>query len=92
MSISPNATICREANVTETELGDEIIVLAVDSGKLFSMVDVAKDIWRATESPVVVTVVVDELLKSYDVERETCTNEVLAFIGTLVDGGLVRVV
>ncbi len=91
MKLSLDAKILRQINVTETELDDELIVLSVETGKLYSMEDVAKDIWRATVEPVTVGGIVEQLVGTYAVERETCAREVLDFVEHLAEGGLIRI-
>ncbi|MEM8972461.1 MAG: PqqD family peptide modification chaperone [Pseudomonadota bacterium] len=91
MHIAMDALISRSDESTETELDDEIIVMAIETGKLYGMGDVAKDIWLAVEMPVKFGDLVDRLQQDYDVERQVCIDDLTTFLGHLEKSKLVRV-
>jgi hypothetical protein len=67
----------------------EIVMLEPSTSRYFGLADTAVRIWQLLEVPSSVADVVDALLEEYDVDRETCTSEVLAFISELEVAGLI---
>jgi Coenzyme PQQ synthesis protein D (PqqD) len=76
----------------DAAVGDELVMLDLDKGTYFVLDDVAAAIWRKLETPVSGSQVCADLQAEYDVPREQCEADVLAFLQKLDARGMVRIV
>lgn len=83
--------IVRNDQIPTGEIDGELVALDLDRGDCFGMDRVGTLIWQMAAEPVPVAAIVDRLTQDHDIDRETCRNDVLPFIGELADAGLVRV-
>jgi trimethylamine:corrinoid methyltransferase-like protein len=73
-------------------IGDEVVMMDIEQGAYYGLEKVAARIWNLTEHSASVSMLCDRLAAEYDVPSETCRTEVTAFLGTLVERGIVNVV
>jgi hypothetical protein len=67
--------------VLSSKIDEEIVLLAVDAESYLSLDPVGSRIWELlSEKPSTVDELADRLMEEYEVDRETCLNDVLAFI------------
>lgn len=71
---------------------EDVVMLDVEKGQYFGAENTGAFIWRLFEQPATVSVACDRLMDEYDVDRETCEEEVLAFLEQLHKAGLIEVV
>lgn len=84
-------TIVRNDRIPTGEIDGELVALDLERGDCFGMDRVGTLIWAMTAEPVGVAAIIDRLVMEHEVERDTCRNDVLPFIGELAEAGLVRV-
>lgn len=58
-----------------TEVDGETVIMNTQSGHYFGFNLIATDIWKLLEKPISFKLLIDKLLKEYDVQREECTND-----------------
>ncbi|MBV0913039.1 PqqD family peptide modification chaperone [Anianabacter salinae] len=75
--------VSRAEKVLATNLGDEIVMMDLESGAYFNMKDTALRIWDLIETPATLGALIDTLSTEYDVDRETCAKDVKTFIAEL---------
>ena len=73
-------------------IGDEVVMMDIEQGSYYGLEKVAARIWALTEQPASVASLCDWLTAEYDVTEETCRQEVSAFVGELVNRGIVNIV
>ncbi len=66
-----------------TDLAGEKVMIDFESGKYFLLKGVANDIWDMIQEPVTISTMITELLKLYDIERESCEISVINFLNQL---------
>lgn len=67
--------------VLSSKLETEFILLSIDAGYYFGLDSVASRIWELlSEKPYTVDELADHLLEEYEVDRQTCLEDVQAFI------------
>jgi hypothetical protein len=64
-------------------VGDELVALQAESGACFSFDPVAKEIWRLLAQPQTVPAICDQLLATFEVDRERCEREVAKLVAEL---------
>jgi len=91
LHLPPHATVVRNPGQVSADVDGEVVVLSIDNGRYYSMDEVGSRIWALVERPISVTALIDLLLGEFEVEREICQEEVLAFLRELHADGLVQI-
>ena len=90
-TINLDTTLSRITDVVSAEIGEETVMLSIEHGMYYGMDEIGSLIWELLEQPRQVSEICDSLLARFDVERETCENEVLAFLNRLNNQRLLHV-
>jgi hypothetical protein len=75
-----------------SEIDDEIVMFDADAGKYYGLNGVAAAVWNQIDKPKSVEEICDQLTTEYDVEKQTCIDEVLSFLPELQKKGLIEIV
>ncbi len=67
------------------------MVLDMKSGMYYGMDEVGSLIWKLIEEPRNVSEIHDAVLAAYDVDAESCTRDVAAFLNAMETAGLVEI-
>lgn len=81
-------TVLRKPEVIDMA-GDKVMV-DFESGKYFMLRGTANDIWELLQNQTSSQQIIEELLKEYDVDRDTCEKSVLEFLEKLSERGFIR--
>ena len=90
-TISLESTVVRSADQVSTDLGDEVVILGLQSEEYFSLDGVGPRIWEMIQEPRTVQEILDAILNNYAVEPERCERDLLAVLGELADEGLIEI-
>ncbi len=78
------AKVRLKKKINVTELSGEKVMVDYGSGKYFMLHGIANDVWDMLGEKVIpVSGIIDRILEEYEVDRETCTEEVLDFLEKL---------
>lgn len=66
-----------------TDLSGEKVMIDFSTGKYFMLKGAANDIWDILKDGITVDEIIDDLMKVYEVDRDTCYESVVAFIAQL---------
>lgn len=91
MKLSRDSMVVAASSQVGADLGEEIILLHLESGHYFGLENVGARIWRLMEKPTAVREIERVLLEEYDIEPDKCQEEVLQLLSDLLDHGLVEV-
>ncbi|MDQ7029720.1 MAG: PqqD family peptide modification chaperone [Ardenticatenia bacterium] len=89
--ISRASTVWRSPEQVFTHLDGEIVILGLQSEAYFGLKGAGVRIWELIQEPITVQAVLEKLLEEYEVERERCERDLLAFLDRLADAGLIEV-
>jgi hypothetical protein len=90
--INTNAVCQRkDGDLLASPLGDEIVMMNVQTGDYLSLNKVATDIWQFLEQPISIQDICKKLLEKYNIEEMTCQEHTINFVQELEDKGLVEV-
>lgn len=81
-------SVTREA--VHCDLEDEVVILGLKDGVYYGLNPVGSFIWKLIQNPVSVKEIKEALLKEYDVDEETCENDLQELLGDLLDKGLIE--
>jgi len=85
-----SAPVTVSDSVVDAVLGDEVILLNVESGLYFGLDPVGTRIWELLVEGTSEQEIVGRVLDEYDVEPERARTDVEAFIQTLASRGLTQ--
>ncbi|PAD78411.1 lasso peptide biosynthesis PqqD family chaperone [Paenibacillus campinasensis] len=74
-----------------SEMDGEKVMLNIESGKYYNLGRIGGRIWELAESPISVTGMVEQLVAEYEIEPDTCRQQVERFVNQLATEGLIRV-
>lgn len=92
-SLALETVVSRHTEIIDSALSEtEAVMLNMDKGNYYGVEDVAKFIWDALAEPLSVAALCDGIMAYYvNVERATCEQDTLTFVGDLLAEGLVYV-
>jgi hypothetical protein len=75
------------------KVGNEYMIIPTNNNKvlmnkIFNINEVGADIYKSLENGLSIAETIDELLKEYDIDKETLTNDVLEFVEELRKRGI----
>jgi len=82
ISVVPTQMACNLAN--------EKIILETTSGIYYNINSLGKEIWELIQTPLTVSDILDSLTKTYNVSFDQCKNEVISFLLSLQNSGLIK--
>lgn len=74
-----------------TDMGGEKVMLSVNNGKYYNLGEIGGFIWEAMAEKVSVARLVGALMSEYEVEQSECEQQVLSFLQTMLEEGLIQV-
>jgi hypothetical protein len=80
-------TVARRGDWLAAKVGDDLVMMSVESGSYLGLTEVGARIWELIETPADVETLVQRLQTEYAVEAETCRAEVDAFLAELARHG-----
>lgn len=83
------STFQRNKNIAVAQVGSDVSMLDEDSGMYYILENVAARIWELMEEKISLASIVSTLVLEYDVERDTCQKEVLAFAKKMIDSKMI---
>ena len=87
-TVSIDSIIVRGVEHVETKSGDQTLMMSVEQGRYYAVDSTAARIWELIEHPIRLGALVDTLIGEYDIDRDTCADQVLSFVSELIDNGL----
>jgi hypothetical protein len=80
-SITPETIICRnDKKFLANALGDEMVMMNMQTGDFISMNRVGADIWNLSQMPIQIGALVQQLLSMYEIDEARCKAETMQFI------------
>lgn len=80
-----------ESRFLANALGDEIVMMDMDSGDYLGVNSVGSEIWNLLTEPLRVDALVEKLQVIYDVDTTQCEAEVKAFVNKMLEQNMVTV-
>jgi len=90
MTIEEASTVER-GGLLFTRVDDALLALDLQAGCYYSLNGPAARVWELIDSPTPVSILCDQLLGEYEVDRTTCLRDVIELIDDLRAAKLVKV-
>jgi hypothetical protein len=91
-NISTESTVRQIEEIVAGDIEGETVMMSVEKGRYYGLDLIGSQVWAQIEKPVKVSELIDALLLKYDVDRETCERDVLAFLEELYADGILTAV
>jgi DNA-directed RNA polymerase delta subunit len=85
-----NTKYIQNKKVIQSKIGEEIVMLDMDSGFYFGLNSVASTIWEKLENPISFQEIINELLKEYKIDQETCENDTMILLNQLLEKNIIK--
>lgn len=89
-SISSETVIRHAGNAISRKINGEVVLLTPEESKVHVLDDVGSRVWELCAESASVSSIVDEITAEYEVERETARDDVIKFVGELLDLGVIK--
>ncbi|MDD5170350.1 MAG: lasso peptide biosynthesis PqqD family chaperone [Syntrophales bacterium] len=90
-NISTESIVSQIEDIVASDIDDEKVMMSIEKGRYYGLDPIGSRVWELIEKPVKVVDLIDALLLKYDVDRETCERDVLAFLEELHGDGILQV-
>jgi hypothetical protein len=90
MNFTVDSTIARSGEVISSEVENELVMMSLENGKYYGIDSIGGDIWKMIESPILISEICNRLMKEYNVDKSTCTNDVFVFLDQLKEQKLIK--
>ncbi len=74
----------RNSRTISGRLHDELVMMDIEQGKYFSLNPVATRIWDLLEEQMTMEEICIDLQEEYDIDKETCKNDVQSYLSEMV--------
>jgi hypothetical protein len=89
--ISVSSIVAATKDQVSSDLGDETILLSMQSAIYYGLDPLGSRIWELVREPIRVSEIRDVITREYDVDLQRCEADVLAFLHELAAKGLIEV-
>jgi hypothetical protein len=83
--------VTRMPDQVSCDLSGEAVILNLNSGMYYGLDEIGALIWAALEQPRTLQYLSETILQGYEVDKETCDSDVMAFLGNMQSAGLIEI-
>lgn len=78
--------------IIQSKIGDEVVMMDIDSGFYFGMNGVGSVIWQHLSTAISLEELVGNLMDEFKVDKQTCESDTMEFLNNLLEKKIIRVV
>jgi hypothetical protein len=90
--ISLNSRIVQSVGNVVSDMDGEKVMLNITKGKYYNLGELGGIIWELMDTTVEVNKIITALLSEYEIEKDECEHQVLAFINSIYEEGLIQII
>jgi hypothetical protein len=90
-SVPLSARVRARQEQVSCDLGDEAVVLNLEDGAYYGLNEVAARVWKLVQEPRTVAEIRDSLMEVYEVNIDSCTQDLLILIAQLQEWKLIEI-
>jgi len=87
--MNDNTLFTRNADLLETTLDNEVVLLSIERGSYFGLEGTARRIWQMLAQPMTKAQLVEVLCQEYDAEPEVIARDLEPFLQKMLDNAVV---
>ena len=88
--LNPDTPLIRDPDLVAADMDGDLVMMSIDNGEYYGVGGVGPRVWELLESPRTIEQITAAIVDEFEVEAETCREDILGFIRQLLDMGLVR--
>jgi hypothetical protein len=88
--ITLQSIVSAKKEIVAADMDGDTVMMSIEAGKYYNLGKMGGVIWKMLESPVSVATLITKLLERYEVTREQCETEVLSFLNSVNQEGLLE--
>lgn len=88
---SPRTKVRAKKGILHTELGEEAVLLNLDSGVYFGLNPVGRLIWQELEDSATLSHLIAKVSQTFDQSPQDVENDVFTFVSELDANGLIEI-
>jgi len=88
--LSLETFVCARTNQVSSRVGEEMVILDLDSSLYYSLDPVGARIFELVQQPTPLDAVLDAMFAEFDVDAQTARTDLLALVDTLITQKLVE--
>lgn len=85
------SVISRSEDYLSNEIDGEIVMMNIETGAYVSLNPTGKSIWDLLNEPTSIDVIINSLIKEYNISKEACENDIKPFIQKLIDQKIINI-
>ena len=89
--LSRSSKIVVSEDVVSCDLGGETAMLEMKEGVYYGLNEMGTIIWELIQKPVTVQEIIDHILEEYDVDEETCFQDLVELVQEMIKNNLVEI-
>ncbi|GIW21840.1 MAG: hypothetical protein KatS3mg068_0847 [Candidatus Sericytochromatia bacterium] len=89
--ISYNSIIHVNCNFISSEVDNELFLMSLENNAYYGLEDVGKRIFEIIQKPISFLEIVEILLNEYDIDKETCINDLREFLLNLEKENIIKI-
>lgn len=78
--------------IIQSTIGDEVVMMDMDSGFYFGMNGVGSVIWHHLSNEITLDDLISKLMSEFKVNKQTCESDTIEFLDSLLEKNIIRVV
>jgi hypothetical protein len=82
--------IARADRLAARAVAGEMVILKADDSSLYVLNGVGTAVWQAADGGTLLSGIVDDVCREYEIDRETALHDVTMFVDALVSHGVMR--
>ena len=86
--MTDTTVLSRREGLMTADMNGSAVMMDIMSGKYYNLGEVGGRIWEMLEEPMTLGNLVQKLTAEYDVSAERCRSDMLPFLNTLIERGL----
>lgn len=91
-TVTLDSIVSRNESLVSATVGADVVMLHLQNNAYYDTDAIGGDIWARIAVPTNVGDLCAALVEAYDVDRETCERDVLAFLNEAAREGVIRIV
>ena len=89
--IDLQTTIQASDEIVSSKLDDEVVMMSIEKGAYYGLDKIGSRVWELLATPRTVSDICDILIQEYDVTREQCEQDMLAWFTELAENNLIQI-
>lgn len=85
-----HARLQRTPDLVAVDMDGDLVMMNIASGQYFGLSGVGLRVWELLETPRGLAELVQAIQAEYEVDEQTCRNDLLAFVESLLNSGVAQ--